>query len=149
MGSTGATTMDVKAVPPSSWEGALSPTLVESKDLYSRDSSTFLVVEEISCGMHHVAAIASLPSSARSSTQAIGLKGEGGRRTRLLTWGKGVQGQLGNEGLKDRSMPQPVPAVEGKRILQVSCGGHHTLVVCEHDPRDARSAANPLSSSTR
>ena len=35
---------------------------------------------------------------------------------------------------------QPVLAIDGKRILHVACGGHHTLAVCEHDPKDLRRA---------
>ncbi len=33
--------------------------------------------------------------------------------------------------------PQVVTAVEGRRILQIACGGSYTLAVCEHDPREA------------
>ena len=46
MGATGASSMeDVKTGPPA-WEGALWPTLVESKDFYSKDSRP-LVIEEV------------------------------------------------------------------------------------------------------
>jgi hypothetical protein len=31
---------------------------------------------------------------------------------------------------------QVVSAIDGRRIINVACGGNHTLVVCEHDPRD-------------
>jgi hypothetical protein len=38
---------------------------------------------------------------------------------------------------------QVVSFIDGRRILHVSCGGQHTMVVCEHDNRlDAAAAAN-------
>lgn len=41
--------------------------------------------------------------------------------------------------------PQVVSAIDGRRVLHVACGGHHTLAVCEHDPRDhaRRSVPHP------
>ena len=76
--------------------------------------------------MHHVAAVASLPSTTSTFTSTTTSQpgrppsDEPGRRVRLLTWGQGQKGQLGNEGLKDRMVPQPVPTIEGKKVLQVS-----------------------------
>ena len=46
----------------------------------------------------------------------------------------------------DPPLCQVVAAVDGKRILHISCGGHHTLAVCEHDPKDPRRSSTLLSS---
>ena len=49
--------------------------------------------------MHHVAAVA-------SKVHPNGRLPEESRRCRLLTWGKGIAGQLGNEQAKDFNLPQ-------------------------------------------
>ncbi|GAX81426.1 hypothetical protein CEUSTIGMA_g8856.t1 [Chlamydomonas eustigma] len=124
MGGTGAYSPEDKQVP---WEGCLLPAHVDG-NLFG------LFIEEIACGMHHVVGVAS-----RGSPN--GKMSEDSRRTRLVVWGKGNMGQLGTETQKDHSSPQVVPALDGKRILHVSCGGFHTLAVCEHDPKDPRKSS--------
>jgi hypothetical protein len=54
---------------------------------------------QVACGMHHVAVVA-------SKVQAHGRVPEDGRRTRLLAWGRGAQGQLGCDPPKDYNLPQ-------------------------------------------
>ena len=91
--------------------------------------------------MHHVAVVA-------SKVQANGSVPEDQRRVRLLTWGKGSAGQLGiSNGNRDCSLPQVVASLDGRRVLHVSCGGHHTMAVCEHDPQAARKSYPPTSGS--
>lgn len=58
-----------------------------------------LHAEEVACGMHHVAVVA-------SKVQANGDMLKEARRSRLLTWGKGGQGQLGVDAYKDYNLPQ-------------------------------------------
>jgi hypothetical protein len=58
-----------------------------------------MFIEEVAVGMHHVAAVA-------SKLHANGRLPEEGRRSRLLTWGKGAAGQLGNEVSRDFNSPQ-------------------------------------------
>ncbi|KXZ53218.1 hypothetical protein GPECTOR_7g1111 [Gonium pectorale] len=122
------------------WEGALTPTRVDG-NLFG------MFVEEVTCGMHHVVVIA-------SKVQANGQIAEDQRRVRLLTWGRGTEGQLGvdkSESMSgdgpvasrlppqvDYTLPQVVSAVDGKRVLHVSAGGNHTMAVIEHDPRGRR-----------
>lgn len=47
-----------------------------------------MFVEEVACGMHHVVVAA-------SRVQANGFIPDDQRRVRLLTWGRGSEGQLG------------------------------------------------------
>ncbi len=54
---------------------------------------------QIACGMHHVAGVA-------SKVSPNGRMPEEGRRTRLMVWGKGGAGQLGNDTQKDSTTPQ-------------------------------------------
>lgn len=58
-----------------------------------------VAAEEVACGMHHVAVVA-------SKVQANGRILPEARRSRLLTWGKGGQGQLGVDTYKDYNLPQ-------------------------------------------
>ncbi|GFR46259.1 hypothetical protein Agub_g7811 [Astrephomene gubernaculifera] len=147
MGSTGAPKSGEKSC---AWEGALAPTRVDG-NLFG------MFVEEVACGMHHVVVVA-------SKVQANGQIPEDQRRVRLLSWGRGAEGQLGLDGGSgsasgegslqqrvavaqvDHSLPQIVTAVDGKRVLHVSAGGNHTMAVLEHDPRTRRSHQTPLMS---
>lgn len=40
---------------------------------------------------------------------------------------------------------QIVPVVDGRRILNIACGGQHTLAVCEHNPRENARRSYPPS----
>ncbi|KAG2441550.1 hypothetical protein HXX76_003171 [Chlamydomonas incerta] len=146
MGGTGAGKSGEKSCP---WEGALAPTRVDG-NLFG------MFVEEVACGMHHVVVVA-------SRVQANGFIPDDQRRVRLLSWGRGSEGQLGIDsgaggggGLAsmsgegplggrmgppqlDYSLPQVVTSVDGKRVLHISAGGNHTMAVIEHDPRSRRS----------
>ena len=63
----------------------------------------------ISCGGHHTVAVTE----------------EG----RVVTWGWGREGQLGNGTTYDQALPTPVKALAGYRIASVSCGYYHTAAV--------------------
>eukprot|EP00798_Chlamydomonas_sp_ICE-L_P011987 gene11987-15081_t len=94
MGATGAYNPEEKKEVP--WEGCLHPTQVDG-NLFG------MFIEEVSCGMHHVAVVASkLGGNGK-------LPGET-RRCGLLTWGRGSHGQLGistkGNSPKDFNLPQ-------------------------------------------
>jgi uncharacterized delta-60 repeat protein len=54
--------------------------------------------------------------------------------TRLLAWGAGTSGQLGNSASSNSSLPVVVNmstgALVGKRILNVTCGANHSVALC-------------------
>ncbi|BAT97564.1 hypothetical protein VIGAN_09104300 [Vigna angularis var. angularis] len=81
------------------------PTLVQDKLLCE-------IVEEISCGAHHVVALTK--------------KGE------LYTWGKGANGRLGHGDVEDRKSPTLVIAMKDRTIENISCGSNFTSCVCIH-----------------
>lgn len=64
---------------------------------------------QVACGDHHSAA----------------LSADG----RLFTWGRGKYGQLGHGHYNNLSKPKLVTALRGLHIVQVACGGDHTLVI--------------------
>lgn len=66
--------------------------------------------------MHHVVGVA-------SKVSPNGKIPDEGRRTRLMVWGKGNQGQLGNEGHKDCNSPQV-----GRLWFQLVAAGAGQLV---------------------
>lgn len=70
------------------------------------------VIKEISCGSHHVAAVAST--------------------SEIFTWGKGRNGQLGHGDNADRHSPTLVKALEGKHVKGVTCGNNFTVAICLH-----------------
>jgi alpha-tubulin suppressor-like RCC1 family protein len=47
----------------------------------------------------------------------------------LLTFGSGINGQLGQDNTQNLPLPVPVPELMGTRICGVACGSAHTLVV--------------------
>lgn len=71
---------------------------------------------EISCGDHHSCALAST--------------GE------LFTWGGGGKsynrGQCGHGNVKDIDQPKRVDYFKNNKVIKVSCGGYHTIVLCEN-----------------
>ncbi|MEW5304415.1 MAG: hypothetical protein WDW36_007026 [Sanguina aurantia] len=110
MGSTEGFNSDERGV---AWDGCSKPTRVDGNLLGH-------FVEEVSCGMHHAVAVA-------SKLAPSGKLNEETRRCRLMAWGKGAAGQLGTEVAKDFNCPQVVSVVDGRRILNIACGGQHTL----------------------
>lgn len=53
------------------------------------------------------------------------LDSEGG----LWTWGRGTWGQTGHGHCENRSLPQRMAALAGRRLVQVAAGGRHTLAL--------------------
>ncbi|KAI7844220.1 hypothetical protein COHA_002354 [Chlorella ohadii] len=45
----------------------------------------------------------------------------------LFTFGRNQSGQLGLGSIQDSLLPQPVLALQGKRVLRVACGAEHSL----------------------
>ena len=81
-----------------------------------------IFIEQLSCG----------------DTHSMALSREG----RVYAWGAAAFGQLGipadekklpvnNEGIIYASMPQPVTSLENKRIIGISCGEAHSLVLAD------------------
>ena len=70
-------------------------------------------VVEIACGEHHYCAIDS--------------NGD------LYTWGTPTaqynRGQLGHGDLKSQEIPKRVESLEQYRVVKVSCGGYHTILL--------------------
>ena len=56
---------------------------------------------------------------------------------KVFTWGGGGsffnRGQCGHGHVKDILEPSPIPAFNNKRVVQVSCGGYHTLALTENN----------------
>jgi len=112
-GSTCSSGYDGTPIPP--WEGSSTPVRVKG-------ALGGLIAAQISAGMHHAAAIAGPVDSPFSW---------------LYTWGRGNEGQLGHGAPQPGtapSVPEPrrVKQLEGRRIIQVACGGCNTAAVVEH-----------------
>ena len=64
---------------------------------------------------------------------SVALTSEG----KVYTWGGGGsffnRGQCGHGHVKDILEPSPIPAFNNKRVVQVSCGGYHTLALTENN----------------
>ncbi|DBB18715.1 TPA: hypothetical protein ACH3X3_000321 [Trebouxia sp. C0006] len=113
------------------WEGCKEPELVGGALLG-------FAVERISVGMQHVAAQAS-PLDKKTGLPQLGSEFSG-----LFMWGRGREGQLGVATYQDNSVPKMVDELKGRRVLQVACGGYHTLAVCAHDSMQQEQAEKHL-----
>lgn len=122
MGATGAS----PAKNSSPWEGATRPTLVEG-------ALAGQFVDSISCGMHHVAAIARQTDRKTGRPQSLSESNGSVVSNNIFTWGRGDQGQLGTGKPEDSAAPVLVDAVRGRDILSVACGGATTAVLLRHD----------------
>ncbi|XP_072961437.1 PH, RCC1 and FYVE domains-containing protein 1-like isoform X2 [Typha angustifolia] len=70
------------------------------------------LVEEISCGAYHVAALTS--------------------RSEVYTWGRGANGRLGHGDVEDRKSPSFVEALKDRHVKSISCGSNFTACICIH-----------------
>ncbi|XP_019709846.1 PH, RCC1 and FYVE domains-containing protein 1 isoform X1 [Elaeis guineensis] len=70
------------------------------------------LVEEISCGAHHVAILTS--------------------RSEVYTWGKGANGRLGHGDVEDRKTPTFIEALKDRHVKSISCGSNFTACICIH-----------------
>ncbi|GBG28740.1 RCC1 and BTB domain-containing protein 1 [Hondaea fermentalgiana] len=68
-------------------------------------------IVQVSCGSMHCAAI--------------------DEKGALYTWGCGSDGRLGHGSKSDVATPTQVHALKGKKVVQVACGGSHTLALLE------------------
>ncbi|XP_072473393.1 alsin [Notamacropus eugenii] len=50
-------------------------------------------------------------------------------RTEVWTWGKGKEGQLGHGDVLPRLQPLCVKCLDGKEVIQLAAGGHHSLAL--------------------
>ncbi|XP_003227382.2 alsin [Anolis carolinensis] len=50
-------------------------------------------------------------------------------RTEVWSWGKGKEGQLGHGDVLPRLQPMSVKSLDGKEVIQLSAGGHHSLAL--------------------
>ncbi|NWI12528.1 ALS2 protein, partial [Crypturellus soui] len=50
-------------------------------------------------------------------------------RTEVWSWGKGKEGQLGHGDVLPRLQPLCVKSLDGKEVIQLSAGGHHSLAL--------------------
>ncbi|KAM8806549.1 alsin [Eudromia elegans] len=50
-------------------------------------------------------------------------------RTEVWSWGKGKAGQLGHGDVLPRLQPLCVKSLDGKEVIQLSAGGHHSLAL--------------------
>lgn len=123
MGSTGAAPCKV----PTPWEGATTPTLVQG-------ALVGQFVDDVACGMHHVATLAR-PLDRKTSKPTIAAEGGGGSNAcpGVFVWGRGDQGQLGTGKLDDSATPVPVDGMRGHHALSIACAGATTAVVIRHD----------------
>ncbi|XP_055497143.1 probable E3 ubiquitin-protein ligase HERC4 [Leucoraja erinacea] len=75
----------------------------------------------------HVTALAGIPlaqiTAGGSHTIAVSLSGT------VFAWGANHRGQLGLNDVKARYHPTCVKLLECKKVVQVSCGAHHTAVL--------------------
>ncbi|KAG8093262.1 hypothetical protein GUJ93_ZPchr0012g21387 [Zizania palustris] len=70
------------------------------------------LVEEISCGSCHVAALTS--------------------RSEVYTWGMGANGRLGHGDVHDKKKPTLVEALKDRHVKSISCGSNFTTCICIH-----------------
>lgn len=70
------------------------------------------LVEEISCGSYHVAALTS--------------------RSEVFTWGMGANGRLGHGDIEDKKTPTLVEALKDRHVKSISCGSNFTTCICIH-----------------
>ncbi|XP_058091699.1 PH, RCC1 and FYVE domains-containing protein 1-like isoform X2 [Magnolia sinica] len=70
------------------------------------------LVDEISCGACHVAALTS--------------------RNEVFTWGHGANGRLGHGDIEDRKTPTLVEALKDRHVKSISCGSNFTAIICIH-----------------
>ena len=57
----------------------------------------------------------------------------------MYTWGRGKEGQLGHNDLKDVAEPKSVTKLANRHVLDIQCGDRYTLSVCGHmDYDDAK-----------
>jgi len=118
-GTTCRSGFDERSLP--AWEGSDVPTRVEG-------ALAGLTATQIAAGTQHAAVIAG---------PALG------QASQMYTWGRGVEGQLGREAAgHDASLPHTSPNcpepvlvkhLEGRKFVQVACGGCNTLAVVEHN----------------
>ena len=47
----------------------------------------------------------------------------------IFTWGRGKYGQLGHETAQSGDFPAAVKAFADHRIIQIACGGDHTIAI--------------------
>eukprot|EP00192_Tetraselmis_astigmatica_P000699 CAMPEP_0117658694 /NCGR_PEP_ID=MMETSP0804-20121206/5999_1 /TAXON_ID=1074897 /ORGANISM="Tetraselmis astigmatica, Strain CCMP880" /LENGTH=1341 /DNA_ID=CAMNT_0005465229 /DNA_START=538 /DNA_END=4563 /DNA_ORIENTATION=+ len=90
-------------------------------------------VSEVHCGNHHCIAQASssVASSFDSSKPSQVLFG----------WGRGIEGQLGNDSSQDSSMPVKIKALKGLEVVKVVAGAHHSMAICKNNPAVTEAAA--------
>ena len=69
------------------------------------------IVEEIACGLYHVAILTS--------------------KTEVYTWGRGTNGQLGHGDI-DRKTPTLVDFLNDKQVKSVVCGSNFTAIISLH-----------------
>ncbi|CAI0402034.1 unnamed protein product [Linum tenue] len=70
------------------------------------------IIEEVSCGSYHVAALTS--------------------KAEVYTWGKGANGQLGHGDKESRNTPKLVDFLRDKQVKTVVCGSNFTAIICLH-----------------
>lgn len=51
--------------------------------------------------------------------------------TRVYTWGWGEHGQLGHGGVEDEVLPRAVATLQHLRVMQMACGGAHSMVITQ------------------
>ncbi|XP_062180310.1 PH, RCC1 and FYVE domains-containing protein 1-like isoform X1 [Phragmites australis] len=77
-----------------------------------QDRLAGVLVEEISCGSHHVAVLTS--------------------RSEVYTWGMGANGRLGHGGIEDKKKPTLVEALKDRHVKSIACGSNFTTCICIH-----------------
>lgn len=73
------------------------------------DSLTTIAIAQVDTGWHHFAALT--------------------REGRVLTWGRGGHGQLGDGTLESRGEPREVPLPGSSEVADVACGSEHCCAV--------------------
>eukprot|EP00347_Sterkiella_histriomuscorum_P016506 403352920 len=81
----------------------------ESSEKLPNQANTSHNFTQLSCGYHHSAAVTS-----------DGM---------ILSWGRGIFGQLGHGDTENYSLPTPIEALVKIQIIQVSCGWQHSMAL--------------------
>lgn len=123
-------------------EDQLLPKLVEAvhnPEVLDSPASDWTMTQ-IACGGWHMALLLEKKESkteasvgAKVSRRASATSGPVEEKTKLLTWGAGMCGQLGHGQLLDESVPKVNQGLSGKEVVQVACGASHTAVVLNID----------------
>jgi len=89
-------------------------------------TQTLLCACVAASGLCAFAALAHTPLGARRRRAPARCEG---KETSLLSWGNGLQGQLGHGDYANQPLPKKIAELEGETVISLSCGQAHSACV--------------------